>query len=207
MSTIGFLLAAIVIILIFGWAWGKFLGVHPRSKTDEQLRHLYDLCLRAGAAGERDLERVKAELRNRGLLTRNGTPRTESKAPEASQSAFLRYSSRKAYDASWKATAEKWKGNESARHQDALLKVLYQHMPENHTVPPIVEIIPFATLSPADGKQAIVEYVVWRQYPSHADMQVILAALQKLKERATLEELFEGGDLSRIEQVPWARLW
>jgi hypothetical protein len=68
------------------------------------------------------------------------------------------------------------------------------------------ETIPFNSLQPEEGKDAICEYIVWREYPSLANVSLIQNAIDLLKERGFIDDVLKDTNKESLDWLPWAKL-
>ena len=114
--------------------------------------------------------------------------RTELRSPESALASQLRLTSTVAYEAGFQIARATGKGGETAWHQAALIFVLVERLQRSQGGAPVdehgrvacqVEMLPFAQMPSAEGKLALIKYVVWREYPAQADEAKVAAAIAK----------------------------
>ncbi|TCK16976.1 hypothetical protein DFR30_0196 [Thiogranum longum] len=210
---------AIIILIVVGFIiFAVVRGVKPESKTDDQLWSLYLRSMKSGDIGAADREKIEAELRKRGVLDDEGSkarPRSAETHPNQLKAAKLREAARKAYDEGWKMGQSKWTGDEKKCHQHALTTVLLRRIQAESGAPEIstelintlnIETIPFNALTPDAGKDAICEYVVWREYPDLANVNVVQNAVNVIREKGFVEDLLDGGKKKSLKWLQWSKL-
>ena len=209
----------IILVVIIGFViFAVFRSVKPESKTDDQLRFLYERSLKSGQFGAGDREKIEGEMKKRGLIGGSSNPgRETSTEPHLTQLAAtnLRNTARKAYDEGWKMGKENWGNDERKCHRHAVTTVLLRRLQAEADAPPVseelistlnIEAIPFSDLEPDIGKDAIAEYIVWREHPDLANAEIIRSVMNTLKESGSIEELLKKTELKSLEWLPWSKL-
>lgn len=182
------ILAAIVVLLLFVFLRpGK-----PRGKTDAQLLQSHRLAMKGGQYTSADRNRIEEEMRTRGLL--NDGPilaRPVADEPYLVQLAAtrIRTAAQKAYEDVFLRARDQGK-TEEVCHEVAVIQVLVSriqnavadvHVSEELIKMIAIESSPFNDLPLDEGKTAIIEYAVWREYPTLANENLISNAVQKYK--------------------------
>ena len=213
MEILAVIFIAIVIFVVFAW----FRPVRPESKTDNQLRALYKISSKSGQIGASDRRRIEAEMRKRGLMGGGAsTASARLREPHLVQlsATKLRDAARMAFDEGWRMGEDQWGEDERKRHQHALTTVLLMRLQAEPESPPIseelintlnFEAIPFINMEPGVGKDTIAEYVVWREHPKLANIDVIQSAVDAIKENGFVEHVLQDKKES-LEWLPWAKL-
>ena len=209
MSATSFLVlgALAVLLLIF-----LFRPVNPKNKTDDQLLQSYRFAIKGGDLASDDRKIIEEEMKRRGLLSDELLPlKSPSQESHFVQLAAnrIRTAAQAAYDETFQQ-AQAQRKSEQVCHEVALMNVLVSRLQNSTGAPPLteevlklvaIEMVPFRDLSPADGKSAIVEYVVWREHPKLANEKLISNAVQKL-ESTLPADLFQSLDGAPF---PWTK--
>lgn len=210
---------AIIVLIAIGFVmFAVVRGVRPESKTNDQLWSLYLRSVKSGDVGAVDREKIEAELRKRGMLDgEHPNARPPSVVPHHVQlkATKLREAARKAYDEGWEMAQSKWKGDEKKCHQHALTTVLLRRIQAQPGAPEIstefintlnLETIPFNALAPDAGKDAICEYIVWREHPDLANVSIVQNAINILREEGFVEDLLKRGEKKSLKWLQWSKL-
>jgi hypothetical protein len=164
-------------------------GLNPRS--DEFLE----------AARARDA--VLAELDRRKRHRKPKAQPAIDRSPE-----WLRSIAETAYEEGWHKAESV--GKEAERcHETALVNVLYERMQSEPGSPAASEVMfqafmlesmPFSVMPVRRGREAMVEYMVWREFPEAADATLIELVIKEAVERMQAER----GDnvVVRLEATP-----
>ena len=187
-----FLLVAAGIVLVIVILMASNFGKNPSRKTTSQLWREMDLHnqiikniplsspkLSKAIA---DMEIVETELKRRGVIA--ATPVQSAEHMQIS-SEDLRAIADKGYTEGWSKAKAEGKTDKQA-HETALVSTLLSRLQEEPDAPPIteqvvaalcMEILPFNVISQEDGREAIIEYVVWREYAQKADVESLKKAI------------------------------
>ena len=220
----GVIVAALIILL------KTDIGKDPSKKTDSQLIREHQMQIKnVDAAGKvggdtyfnaiQGMSRLTDEMKARGLLGSGTAPsRDPSVEPYFDQisAANLRQSARTSYEEGWKLAENKWANDQHMKHQVALTAVLLRRLQAEPGGPEVseelmdmlsFEAIPFNNLQPEQGKSAICEYIVWRENPNLANIEIIQNAVDVLKEPGGfVDQVLKGKKESLPKWVPWAPL-
>lgn len=206
MEGIGIFIAVIVAVLL---VVALMRGVTPSTKTDSQLMLMHRQALKSGRMGEQDRLKIEAEMHRRGILDGAGNMQTRQGGDHLIQlrATNIRIGAHRVYREGWdRAKAQ----NKSDRicHETGLTAVLLHRLQEEPDCPPlseeIIELImleqmPFNIMAYEEGMEAMVEYVVWREYPGLANEGVIKGAVEALRNDG-------GGDYKDcLNCVPWTK--
>lgn len=130
----------------------------------------------------------------------------------------LRVMATKAYDEIWKAGKARGDADQLC-HEAACINVFirrYEAEPGRRTLSISemaeavrFEAIPFNILHPREGEKALIEYLVWREYPNHADMKVLTAAISNLVSHLQQndgDEFLDGLRSETFRWISWTKL-
>ena len=123
----------------------------------------------------------------------------------------LRSAARAAYETGWdKATAD---GKALGKcHETALINVLYERWRVEPTAPHadqatfqafMLESLPFNVLPIHQGRTAMVEYMVWREFPENADAEVIGPAVRQAVRRLQSDTTSDVAARLKSTPMPW----
>ena len=222
MSTVWIIFGIIVCVFI-AIALFTNIGADYTKKTDQQLLNTWRFHeANVNAAKRAGPERYKQavekmstlmnEMKRRGLLGDDAIPSRQPAAdshPVQLAANRLRIAARDAYERAF--TLKQAEGRpERVCYTIALTNVLYSRLQASPGAPPasdavteviLMECAPFKDLTPQEGMIAIVEYVVWREYPSLANENLISSAVRKMKPTLTpdLAKVF------RNAPFPWVK--
>ena len=123
----------------------------------------------------------------------------------------LRSAARAAYETGWgKATAG---GKALGKcHETALVNVLYERWRIEPSAPPadettfqafMQESLPFNVLPIHQGRSAMVEYMVWREFPEDADAEVIGPAVRQAVRRLQTDTSSDVAARLKSTPMPW----
>lgn len=159
-------------------------------QSDAELWTLFFQAAKAGDSGTEDCVRIEQEMKRRGILndesTSPGPAATESHSAQLAANQ-IRAAAREAYDQAFKATQAKGKP-EQVCYENGLTNVLFSRLQACPGAPPmsdeiikviVMEATPFRILTPQEGMNVIVEYVVWREYPNLANEHLISDAVHR----------------------------
>ncbi len=141
---------------------------------------------------------------------RAGNP-SSSFAGAARSAARLRSAARAAYEIGWdKAEVG---GKELGKcHETALVNVLYERWRVEPSAPPanevtfqafVLESLPFNVLPIREGRAAMVEYMVWREFPDDADTAVIGPAVRQAVSRLQTDSGPDVAARLKSTPMPW----
>jgi len=184
-----------------------------------------------GASLEKAYERRRAYMKQiEGELARRGISNVSAYQTELA-SEELRNEMRRKLPAVWlraladRAYAEVWKAgkvrgdSDKVCHESAILNVFIKRYEEDAGAAtfPLDEMIratrweamPFILLPRSTAKEAVAEYLVWREYPDKAKMEVLHGAIDNL-----LSHLKQNNDQETLDNlsskifayIPWTRL-
>lgn len=226
------IIICILVAIFLAWLF-YFRPINPSNKTDDQLQMMYRIAKsprdiealeaemkKRGLIGSSNKRGLKdsSNKQGRGLLDGSGIP---ARAPSTElhltqlNATTLRNSARNAYDEGWKMAKQKWNDDERKCHQHALTTVLLRRLQAESGAPAIseelmnalnFETIPFNALQPEQGKDAICEYIVWRENPSLANIGIILHAVNTLKKQGFVDKVLKDTDKKSLDFIPWAKL-
>jgi len=205
----------IIIAVVALLAFVFFRGVNPESKTDSQLKLLHSRAIKAGNYGKNDLLRIEGEMRKRGLLADSGV--IDSSTPDEAylvqlHANQLRSSARAAYREGWKKAEAQGKG-ERICHECGLTETLIQRLQSEPDCPPLdegvvgalmFEQMPFNIMGYEEGKDAMAEYMVWREFPMLANEGVIQSAIESIRKDG-LDEILAGVSEESLSWVAWSK--
>lgn len=210
----------IIVAAAFGIWVSFFRQINPSNKTDEQLKKLYNIAVsnftRNGCRFTKELELLTAEMEKRGLLGGLGdSARDPSGIPHITQvlAMRLRNAVRDSYDASWKAAEKEWP-DDKRRHQHALTLVLLGHLQKELGVSSVsgeiidmisFETIPFNLLDREAGKNAVVEYLVWKTYPDLANVAIVRDAISNARKNG-LDDVLKNINDEKLGWLRWSEL-
>ena len=212
----GLMLVVVAVVAFILYAY--FHSIDPKSKTDDQLRLLYGKHLRSGGLREQELDSIESEMRRRGLLSNSDSPArplTNESHISQLQANRLRQEALKSYREGWEMAAGKWESEPLKRHRHALANVLLRRLQQEQSALQIdeqiietlnFEAMPFGNIDFENGKDAIAEYMVWREYPDLANREPILRAIENLKSKGFISEVLGDGGAESIGWVPWSKL-
>lgn len=212
------IIGAIAVLIVGFVIFSAFRGVKPETKTDDQLRFLHERSLHSGNFGASDREKIREEMKKRGLLDDSESESRD--VPNKShttqvQATKLRKLAREAYDEGCEMAETNWPGDESKIHQHALTTVLLRRLQAEPDAPAVsqelveslnFETIPFAKLPPAEAKDAVSEYIVWREYPALANEQLIQKVIDTLKAQGFVEDVLKGASKESLSWLAWSKL-
>lgn len=167
------------------------------------------------ATGRRNIEE---EMKKHGLLSVDESlPENVSDESRVTQvkATELRSFARYAYDEGWEMGESNWPGDESKIRQHSLTTVLLRRLQAEPDAPSVsqelietlnFEAIPFAKLPAEDAKDAICEYIVWREYPVLANEQLIQKVIDALKAKGFVEDVLKGADKESLSWLAWSKL-
>ena len=123
----------------------------------------------------------------------------------------LRSAARAAYESGWdKATAG---GKALGKcHETALVNVLYERWRIEPSAPPadqttfqafMLESLPFNVLPIHQGRTAMVEYVVWREFPEDADAEVVGPSVRQAVRRLQSDTSSDVAARLKSTPMPW----
>ena len=123
----------------------------------------------------------------------------------------LRSAARAAYETGWdKATAD---GKALGKcHETALINVLYERWRVEPSAPRadqttfqafMLESLPFNVLPIHQGRAAMVEYVVWREFPEDADAEVVGPAVRQAVRRLQSNTCSDVAARLKSTPMPW----
>lgn len=183
-----FLFVAGGIVLVIVMLMARNFGKNPSRKTTSQLWREMDLHgqiikniplsspkLSKAIA---NMEIVENELKRRGEIA--ATAEQTQFSPED-----LRVIADKGYAEGWSKAKARGKTDKQA-HETALISTLLGRLQQEPGAPPIseqmvaalgMEVLPFNVISQEESSKAIIEYVVWREYPQQAEVEVVKRAI------------------------------
>ncbi len=123
----------------------------------------------------------------------------------------LRSAARAAYETGWdKATAD---GKALGKcHETALINVLYERWRVEPSAPRadqstfqafMLESLPFNVLPIHQGRTAMVEYMVWREFPEDADAEVVGPAVRQAVCRLQSDTTSDVAARLKATPMPW----
>ncbi len=123
----------------------------------------------------------------------------------------LRSAARAAYETGWdKATAD---GKALGKcHETALINVLYERWRVEPSAPApnqatfqafMLESLPFNVLPIHQGRTAMVEYMVWREFPEDADAEVVGPAVKQAVRRLQSDTCSDVAARLKSTPMPW----
>jgi hypothetical protein len=123
----------------------------------------------------------------------------------------LRSAARAAYETGWgKATTG---GKALGKcHETALINVLYERWRIEPSAPPadettfqafMLESLPFNVLPIHQGRSAMVEYMVWREFPEDADAEVVGPAVKQAVQRLQSDTSSDVAARLKSTPMPW----
>ena len=123
----------------------------------------------------------------------------------------LRSAARAAYEMGWDKAEVGGKALGKC-HETALVNVLYERWRVEPSAPPanevtfqafVLESLPFNVLPIRQGRTAMVEYMVWREFPEDADTAVIGPAVQQAVGRLQTDSGPDVAARLKSTPMPW----
>ena len=123
----------------------------------------------------------------------------------------LRSAAQAAYETGWDKAEVGGKALGKC-HETALVNVLYERWRVEPTAPPanevtfqafVLESLPFNVLPIRQGRTAMVEYMVWREFPEDADTAVIGPAVQQAVSRLQTDTGPDVAARLKSTPMPW----
>jgi hypothetical protein len=123
----------------------------------------------------------------------------------------LRSAAQEAYEMGWDKAEVGGKALGKC-HETALVNVLYERWRVEPSAPPadeatfqafMLESLPFNVLPIRQGRTAMVEYVVWREFPEDADTETIGPAVRQAVRRLQTDTSSDVAARLKSTPMPW----
>ena len=198
-------------LVLIKWAYEHLVNTDKRAA--------YDMKLGVTLVKPRIVNPISKTL-SQHTTANQGKEEAQTDTPSAQfPYEVLRMLAEKTYDEAWAIANEKGLPDQSC-HEAANINVFIRRYEAEPRAPniPLDEMIkvakwessPFNLLPHRHGKIALIEYIVWREYPDKADMEVVIAAIDNLvshlKENNGDELLNGFRNAPFFAWIPWRKL-
>lgn len=154
-------------------------------------------------------EEIKRRLIEEEKCSKLESHEKGSNSATQGQADTLRAEARKGFEDGW-AIAKKRGNGERECIQIALTVALYSQVTkftqvsEDVTEQLTIELMPFNQLDRDAAKQAITEYIVWREFPEFANVDVVKNAVKSFGKEAFNEVFGNNSEIGKAQ--PWSTL-
>lgn len=189
-------------------------GRDPSKKTTEQLQSVLNLHYKKlsyctpgtelYARASKELRAVEEELERRNSATKQGIEAAIQNATTG-MADDIRLAAKRAYERGWQKAEAQGKDKRKCS-ETALVSALLDRMDAAPTQEAVeaamLEILPFNVLPSEAGRDALVEYIVWRDYPQLADAEKVRTGIHSAAEKMKAD----GADefLADLRSLPFA---
>ncbi len=210
----------LVVIVILIFIFKSDAGKDPSKKTDAMLikEHNLHIKLQNIALSSHDMDKhmrlvkqsevLVKEMEKRGLININTQAKDEVDMNTQNEVDQFRKELEEAYDNGLETGRNHGK-DQRICNELALTSTLYCQVRKNNNVSNeitqqlMIEHMPFNELKSEDAKRAIVEYEIWKIYPSYSDINIVKDVIQNFVAKGHMD-VFENGNSAKY--LAWYKL-